>query len=68
MPVVTIRTGVIDGSGAEEVLSEYLCDCPDCPNTAEHVIGVAREIGAGFAVCAEHAAAFGHRAAEDSSR
>jgi hypothetical protein len=62
MPVVIIRTGV-DG---EEILSEYLCDCPDCPNPAERVMGVAREMGAGFAVCAEHAAALERRAREDS--
>jgi hypothetical protein len=66
MPVVNIRTGVIGSNGREEVLSEYLCDCADCPNTAEHVIGVVREIGGSFAVCTEHAAVLARRARRDS--
>jgi hypothetical protein len=55
MPVVTIKTGIAGPDGREQVLSEYLCDRPNCPNTAEHVIGVVREIGASYAVCSEHA-------------
>jgi hypothetical protein len=55
MPVVTIRTGVMAADGAEEIITEYLCDVPDCPNTAEHVMGWAREMGRGYALCAEHA-------------
>jgi hypothetical protein len=56
MPVVTIRTGIADANGGEETLSEYLCDFPDCPNVAVHVVGVARELNMSLAVCVEHAA------------
>jgi hypothetical protein len=55
MPVVTIRSGDA-AEGGEEILREYVCDYPGCPNPAQHVIGCAREIGAGYAVCDEHAA------------
>jgi hypothetical protein len=56
MPVVTIRTGVAATHGGEETISEYLCDFPDCPNVAVHVVGVARELNMSLAMCAEHAA------------
>jgi hypothetical protein len=56
MPVVTIRSGDAAEDGSEEVLREYLCDEPGCPNPAAHVLGCAREIGAGYAVCDDHAA------------
>ena len=55
MPHVSIATGFKTDDGREEILAEYLCDVPDCPNTATQVIGFARELGGGFAVCAEHA-------------
>jgi hypothetical protein len=55
MPRVTIRTGFIAPNGQEEVLAEYLCDWPDCPNVAEHVAGVVRELGLGAVMCDEHA-------------
>jgi hypothetical protein len=55
MPKVTYRTGFTDANGREEVLSEYVCDWPDCPNLAEHVVGCAKEIGLTIAVCSEHA-------------
>ncbi len=48
MPRVTLRY-------EEEKLSEYICDSPDCPNVAEHVLGAIRELGAFVVVCAEHA-------------
>jgi hypothetical protein len=57
MPRVSIATGFAAEDGREEVLSDYQCDMPDCPNRAEHVMGFARELGGGFAVCAEHAGA-----------
>jgi hypothetical protein len=38
------------------MLTEYLCDWPDCPNVAEHVIGAIRELRAFSAVCKTHAA------------
>lgn len=56
MPRVTIATGFTAEDGREETLDEYLCDAANCPNPAEHVIGFARELGGGYAVCAEHAA------------
>ena len=43
--------------GREDILTEYLCDSPGCPNIASHVLGCVREIGAAFAVCDEHAIA-----------
>ena len=53
MPQVTIRTDV---DGREETLTEYMCDWPDCPNVAVHVLGIVRELRLRAAVCAEHAA------------
>ena len=55
MPRVTISTGRTSSDGREETLSEYVCDYPNCPNIAEHVLGVVREIGVTVAVCPEHA-------------
>jgi hypothetical protein len=52
---VIIATGFTAEDGREEVLSEYLCDVPDCPYPAAQVMGFARELGGGFAVCAAHA-------------
>jgi hypothetical protein len=56
MPQVTIEAGFIALDGHEERLTEYLCDWPDCPNIATHVLGCVREIGIRVAVCEEHAA------------
>ncbi len=53
MPSVTLRT--TGSSGKEETLTEYICDWPDCPNVAEHVVGVLRELRAFSAVCKTHA-------------
>ena len=58
MPQMTLRTVV---NGREESTSEYICDWPDCPNPAEHVVGVVRELRIGAAVCAEHAARIANR-------
>ena len=58
MPEVTIRT-IVDGR--EEVLTEYLCDWPDCPNVAVQVIGIVRELRLRAAMCAEHAARVANR-------
>ena len=66
MPQTIIRTGFLGPDGNEEILAEYLCDCPDCPNTAEHLIGIARELGGGLVVCAEHAAALQRQAPRTS--
>jgi hypothetical protein len=54
MSRVTIKTGIADVDGREEVLTEYLCDWPDCPNVAVHVMGVVKDIRAAVVVCAEH--------------
>lgn len=54
MPRITLR-GAATPNGKEETLSEYICDWPDCPNVAEHVIGVVRELRSFSAVCPEHA-------------
>ena len=68
MPRVVIRTGLLAADGREEILSEYMCDCPDCPNPAERVIGSARELGTSVIVCAEHAAILERRASGESPR
>jgi hypothetical protein len=57
MPRVIIATGFTAEDGREEILSEYECDVQNCPNHAVQLMGFARELGGGFAVFAEHAAA-----------
>jgi hypothetical protein len=59
MPQVTLK--IEAGPGEGEVLQEYLCDWPDCPNVAVHVLGVAKEIGVVSVVCEEHAPQFVRR-------
>jgi len=54
MPRVTLRAGE-STDGKEDTVSEYICDSPDCPNVAVHVIGVVRELRTVVAVCAYHA-------------
>jgi hypothetical protein len=54
MPAVTIRA-TDSTTNKEEVLTEYICDWPDCPNVADHVVGVLRELRAFCAVCSTHA-------------
>jgi hypothetical protein len=55
MPQVVIKSGLATPDGQEETLTEYLCDWPNCPNIASHVLGVVREVGLFAAVCDEHA-------------
>ena len=55
MPRVTIRTGFIGADGREEELSDFLCDVPDCPNSATEVVGCV-EARAVTVLCREHAA------------
>ncbi|HEY6372344.1 MAG TPA: hypothetical protein VIX37_17340 [Candidatus Sulfotelmatobacter sp.] len=55
IPRVTIKTGLKTPDGREELLTEYLCDQPGCPNIATHALGFVREVGAMAAVCDEHA-------------
>jgi hypothetical protein len=56
MPKVTLRTGFIGPDGAEEVLTEYMCDWPGCSEIAVHVIGVVRELRMMCVFCDRHAA------------
>jgi hypothetical protein len=65
MPVVTLRTVVND---REEAVSEYICDWPDCPNTATVVVGVVRELRMRSALCAEHAARLTSKHHDDRRR
>ena len=53
--------------GKEIVLSEYVCDWPDCPNIAEHLVGVAYELRAVVIVCPEHAAMVRRRPRADDT-
>ena len=62
MPRVTLRASESATGGAQDTLTEYICDWPDCPNIAEHVVGVVRELRAFVAVCAEHARLLAERA------
>jgi hypothetical protein len=68
MPRVTIKTGIVEEDGQEAVLSEHLCDWPDCANIAEHVVGVARDAAWACAVCAEHFAEMKSRASQSEER
>ena len=54
MPRVTLRASE-SADGKEDTVSEYLCDSPDCPHIAVHVVGVVRELRTVVAVCAYHA-------------
>lgn len=60
MPRVTLRADELS-DGNEDTLSEYICDWPDCPNVAVHVVGVVRELRAFCAVCADHARVLAER-------
>jgi hypothetical protein len=53
MPRLTLRYPRT-ADGEEEAVSEYICDWPDCPNVAEHVLGCVRELRAFVVVCTEH--------------
>jgi hypothetical protein len=55
VPQVEIATGIIGEDGKEEILFEYLCDAPGCPNYASQAIGLSTERGVGLALCSEHA-------------
>jgi hypothetical protein len=57
MPLVTLRTETSNTAGnvQEATISEYMCDWPDCPNVAEHVVGALREIRLVSVICSEHA-------------
>ena len=55
MPLVTIKTGLLDAEGHEEILVEYMCDSHDCPNIPVRVLGVIQELRTMSMVCEEHA-------------
>jgi hypothetical protein len=63
MPRVTLRVPE-SADGKEDTVSEYICDSPDCPNVAVHVVGVVRELRTVVALCAYHA----RKLAERSNR
>jgi hypothetical protein len=54
VPRITIKSGVVGADGREEQLAEYLCDVPDCPNIATHVLGCVPHLGLFSVVCREH--------------
>jgi len=54
MPSVTLRA--IGPDLKEETMTEYICDWPDCPDAAEHIVGVIAGLRAYSAVCKKHAA------------
>ena len=54
MPRATIKTGFVRDDGTEEVLEEYLCDWPGCPNVAEHMLGTLVELRAMAMLCSKH--------------
>ena len=60
MAQVILKTGIATADGKEEVLREYLCDWPGCPNIATHVLGFTRELATTAVVCDEHASATRH--------
>ncbi len=60
MPRVTLRADTPDSK--EETLTEFICDWPGCPNVAEHVPGVVRELRTFAAVCPQHAKMLAERA------
>jgi hypothetical protein len=55
VPIITIKTGFSTADGQEEILTEYVCDSPGCPNVAVHLLGVIRELRAVAVVCEKHA-------------
>lgn len=65
MPIVKIRTDVAAAQGGEHILTEYLCDWPDCPSPAEDVFGVVKELGVTLAYCKAHAAEHRRRERRD---
>jgi len=55
IPQVTIKTGLTTPDGREELLAEYFCDHPGCPNVATQVLGCVAELRAIAVSCDEHA-------------
>jgi hypothetical protein len=61
MPWVIAEPGIGGPRSYTEQLTTYLCDWPDCSNTAEHVLGSVMELAACVALCSEHAKQLGIR-------
>jgi len=55
IPPVTIKTGLTTPDGREELLTEYFCDHPGCPNIATRMLGCVAELSLAAVVCDEHA-------------
>lgn len=55
MPNISVGSGVVGTDGQEERITEYLCDSPNCPNIATHMVGCVTEIRFCIALCDEHA-------------
>jgi len=55
MPWVIAEPGVGGPRSYREKVTKYLCDWPDCTNTAEQIIGCVKELAACVALCKEHA-------------
>ena len=55
MAQVTIKTGLINPDGGEELLTEFMCDHLGCPNIATQVLGHVRDVRFVAVVCEEHA-------------
>lgn len=66
MPNVVLKT--VGDDGQEEQIVEYLCDWPECVNTATQVIGLVVELRAAVVACPEHAALLESRAASRTRR
>jgi hypothetical protein len=52
---VAIKTGFNTVDGHEEVLRDYICDYPGCPNIATQMLGCIVELRQLAMVCDEHA-------------
>jgi hypothetical protein len=55
MPWVIVEPGVGGPRSYRENVTTYLCDWPDCLNTAEQIMGCVKELAACVALCKQHA-------------
>jgi len=55
IPQITIKTGLTTPDGDEELLTEFFCDHPGCPNIATQVLGRVTELNRMAVACDEHA-------------
>jgi hypothetical protein len=54
VPQIVIKSGQILRDGREDVITEYMCDVPGCPNIATQVVGRVRDLALARVVCREH--------------